>query len=228
VNLIWLAITACLLFVLVWLGMARLQSLGLADWGGPWLNRLNGLNRLFCRYYHRLQGTITTLPPGGPAVLVSNHHSGLDPILLIAASPRPLRFLIAEEEYNRFGLRWLFKAVGCIPVNRKERPERALRHALKMLEQGEVVALFPHGGIRLDDEPSRPLKAGAVLLARLAQCEVVPARIDGIKGLNQIILSVIRRSHARVCSGKPIRHCQQVEHKQDCLEQIKQFIETPR
>jgi 1-acyl-sn-glycerol-3-phosphate acyltransferase len=216
----------CLLVILLWLVMYRLQSAGLADWGGPWLNRLNGLNRLFCRYYHRLQGTISTLPENGPAVLVSNHHSGLDPILLIAASPRPLRFIIAEEEYNRFGLTWLFKAVGCIPVNRKERPERAFRHALKVLERGEIVALFPHGGIRLDHQPSRPLKAGAALLARMADCDVVPARIDGIKGLDQIIMSVVRRSHARVSSGQPIQ-CNKAELKQDCLEQIKQFIETP-
>ncbi len=226
-----LSITVIIASILLLIGgyylLHWLEKQGLADWGGTWLNRLNGLNRVFCCKYHRLQGEISSLPKEGAAVLVSNHHSGLDPILLIAASPRPLRFLIAEEEYNRFGLTWLFKAVGCIPVNRKERPERAFRHALKVLQQGEVVALFPHGKIRLDHEPSKPLKAGAAHLAKLAGCDVIPARIDGIRGKNQVIMSVLMRSHAVIHSAAPIK-CDTTAIKSQCLKSIQEYIEYPQ
>ncbi|MEO6697390.1 MAG: lysophospholipid acyltransferase family protein, partial [Gammaproteobacteria bacterium] len=129
-----------------------------ADWGGRWLNRLDGLNRLFCRHYHRLHYTPIRLPDQGCALVASNHVSGLDPLLLIAAARRPLRFVIAREEYQRFGLTWLFRAIGCIPVERERQPGQALRQALRALERGEVVVLFPHGKIHLDSDPPRKLK----------------------------------------------------------------------
>lgn len=168
------------------------------DWGRPWTNLLDGLNRLFCYRYHRLNPTGIRLPKQGPAIVVSNHVSGLDPLLLIASARRPLRFLIAREEYERFGLRWLFDAVGCIPVDRERRPEIALRVALKALKQGEVVALFPHGKIHLDSDPPVKIKPGAVRLAHLTGAPLVTVRISGIRGQGHVVRGVIRRSRARI------------------------------
>src|SRR5690348_6145629 len=73
-----------------------------ADWGHRWLNRLDGLNRILCRRVHRLKHAPIELPATGGVLVASNHVSGLDPLLLIAASPRPLRFLIAREPYERW------------------------------------------------------------------------------------------------------------------------------
>lgn len=168
------------------------------EWGAVWLDWLDGLNRLFCRHYHRLRDAHLPLPAHGPAVVVANHVSGLDPLLLIASAGRPLRFLIAREQYHRFGLNWLFRAVGCIPVDRKGRPERALREAFAALRRGEVVAIFPHGRIHLPSDPPRPLKGGAVRLARATGCPVIPVRIGGIRGLGRILGGVVLRSHAIV------------------------------
>ena len=149
------------------------------DWGGPWLNRLDGLNRLLCRRYHRLPAVWLPLPDRGPVLLASNHVSGLDPLLLVAASRRPLRFLIAREQYERRGLQWLFRAAGCIPVDRAARPEQALRAALRALQAGEAVALFPHGRIHLESDPPRALSAlgarpGRALRARNRPAEPRP------------------------------------------------------
>lgn len=184
------------------------------DWGSPWINRLSRMNTFLCRRFHRLKGTLHTLPEHGAAVVVSNHFSGLDPFLLIAASHRPLRFLMAEEEFNRFGLKWLFRAVGCIPVDRKGRPEKAFRAARRALESGEVVAIFPHGSIRLDSDKNRKLKPGAVRLAQMVGCPVVPARLDGLSIEGSVVLSLIKRSHARLrsypridCDGKAVGDC---------------------
>lgn len=192
------------------------------DWGGPWINRVDGFGRIFCRRYHRLRGDSLYLPEHGPAIVVANHISGLDPFLLIAASKRRLRFIIASEQYHRFGLHWLFRAAGCIPVDRKGRPERAFRAALKALAEGEVVALFPHGTIHLDSEPYRRLKPGAVRLAQLADCPIYPARIDGVRAAGRILLPVVLRSHATVescsqinCKGRDVR---------DCLVEIERWV----
>ena len=142
------------------------------------------------------------LPQHGPAILVANHISGLDPLLMAALSRRPLRFLIAREQYQRFGLRWLFRAIGCIPVDRQRSPEKALRAAFKVLRQGEVVALFPHGKIHLDHEPPRRLKAGAARLAMHTGAPLVPLRISGVRRQGHVLTPLLLRARARirVCS----------------------------
>jgi 1-acyl-sn-glycerol-3-phosphate acyltransferase len=180
------------------------EKANVVDWGGPWLNRLDGLNRLFCKHYHRLQHNSILLPEQGGALLASNHVSGLDPLLLIAAARRPLRFMIAREQYNRFGFTWLFKAIGCIPVERDRRPEQALREALRVLQAGEVVAMFPHGRIHLDSDPPRPLKRGILKLAQIAQCSIYPVRVEGVRGEGQVVSAVLMRSHAHLASYPPL------------------------
>jgi 1-acyl-sn-glycerol-3-phosphate acyltransferase len=166
------------------------------NWGNIWLNFLDGLNRIFCKYYHRLEYQPVALPDKGPALVVANHVSGLDPMLLIAACHRPLRFMIAREEYERFGLTWLFKAVGCIPVDRSGRPEVALRAALRALEAGEVIALFPQGGLTLPGE-KRKLKRGGLWLAQHSNCPIFPVFISGISGIGHVIRGVLWRSQAK-------------------------------
>lgn len=180
------------------------EAANLTDWGSVWLNRLDGLNRLFCTRYHRLQYEPIRLPGQGAALLVSNHISGLDPLLIIAAARRPLRFMIAREEYQRYGFTWLFRAIGCIPVERARKPEQALREALRVLEKGEIVALFPQGGIHLDSHPAGKLKRGVIKLAELTHSMVYPVRIEGVRGQGRVVSAVLLRSHARIINSPPL------------------------
>lgn len=168
------------------------------DWGARWLNLLDGLNRIFCRRFHRLRHHGIRLPRRGAAIVVSNHVSGLDPLLLIAAARRPLRFLIAREQYERWYLRWLFSAVGCIPVDRSANPRAALSEAQRALARGEVIGIFPHGRIALDHELPLPLKRGVAWLARASGAPVVPVRIEGIRGQGLTVVAVALRSRARL------------------------------
>ncbi|MEJ2591994.1 MAG: lysophospholipid acyltransferase family protein [Candidatus Thiodiazotropha sp.] len=168
------------------------------DWGSPFLNWLDGLNRRFCSGYHRLKPVDLPLPAQGPAIVVANHISGLDPLLMIACCRRPLRFIIAREQYERFGLQWIFRGAGCIPVDRERSPEKAMRQAIKALREGEVVALFPHGRIHLDSEPHRRTKAGAARLAQISGAPVIPLRISGAACQGHVITSVFVRANAEV------------------------------
>jgi 1-acyl-sn-glycerol-3-phosphate acyltransferase len=129
---------------------------------------------------------------------VANHVSGLDPLLLVAACQRPLRFIIAREQYERFGLRWLLRAIGCIPVDRAASPHRALAAARRALQHGEVVALFPQGRIHLDTEGPVRLKPGILHLAKLSGAPVYPLRIDGVRGVGRTLRAVFLRSRARL------------------------------
>lgn len=197
-----------------------------ADWGNRWLNRVDGLFRIYARRYHRLIAQSMVLPEQGPAIVVANHVSGLDPILLIAASPRPLRFIIASEEYHRFGLTWLFRAAKCIPVDRKGRPERAFRAALAALKAGEVVALFPHGRIYRDSEAPHHLKPGATRLAQMTGATIYPFRIEGIADEGTVLSSLWKRSHARLTRFSPIS-CDAGAPLQ-CHHQLETLMQRPR
>jgi 1-acyl-sn-glycerol-3-phosphate acyltransferase len=185
-------------------------------------NRLDGLNRLYCRRFHRLKSDLLPLPSQGGALVVANHVSGLDPQLLIAASPRPLRFLIAREQYHRIGLKWLFRAIGCIPVDRDRRPEKALREALLALGAGEVVALFPQGGIHLDIDPPRPLKRGVAWLAAQSNVPVYALHIEGVKGQGRILGALLLRSRVSLHYSPPI-FCASLS-KEECLSQVAKII----
>ncbi|ROR34710.1 lysophospholipid acyltransferase family protein [Inmirania thermothiophila] len=176
-----------------------------ADWGAPWLDRLDGLNRLFCRHVHGLRAPLLALPPEGPALVAANHVSGLDPLVLAAVSPRPLRFLIAREQYARWWLRPFFRAIGCIPVDRAHRPDRALRAALRALEAGEVVVIFPEGGIRYRTERRRGLKGGVAWLACRTGAPVLPVRVDGVRGAGRVLGALFLPSRVRVTAYPPLR-----------------------
>lgn len=205
--MLWLAVLMVVL-IAVYAGhrlIAACEAANVADWGGKWINRLDGLNRIFCRRFHRLElAAPLPLPARGPALVAANHVSGLDPLLLIAASPRPLRFLIAREQYRRWWLKWLFDAIGCIPIARASNARQALAQARAALERGEIVALFPHGGMHLDHEPAVPLKRGVVLLAELTGAHIFPVRVEGIRGQGLTVPAVLLRSRARLRGFPPL------------------------
>lgn len=205
--MLWLSLAAGVVVLGLIYGFLRhCEAASPSDWGDPWHNRLVGCITLFCRKYHGLDPQLRLpLPERGCALVAANHVSGLDPLLLLASSPRPLRFLIAREQYERFGLTWIFRSGGCIPVDRGRRPERAMREAMRALEEGEVVAVFPHGTIHLETDPPRKLKGGVVRLAQKSGCPIYPVRLDGIRGQGHTLLALPIPSRARLTLLAPLR-----------------------
>ena len=200
---IFLIVTSFILLLigwLFWLGKRNSQ----ADWGHWATNSLDGLLRIYCRLYHR-QGVQKLAIPQEPHVLLAaNHISGIDPFVLIAATDRPIRFMIAKEEYEKPLLNWMFKAAGCIPVDRSGRVEKAFRSALRAIQAGELVALFPQGGIHRHDLPRERIKPGIIKLSQLSQCHILPVRINGVTAPGTVALSVIKRSHISFDQHEPI------------------------
>ncbi len=177
-----------------------------ADWGFWLTNAIDGWLRIFCRRYHRLSGDAIPVPEKGGAIVIANHISGLDPFLLISSCHRPLRFLIAKEEYERFGLTWLFRLAKCIPVDRSGRVDKAFREVIRSVNEGDVVALFPHGKIHLDDEEKSQIKGGLRKLTQKLNCTVFPARIEGVKGPGSVFKGVILRGDIQLKGFEPIPH----------------------
>jgi len=108
---------------------------------------LDCANRLACRALFRIHPpSRPPLPEKGPVLLVSDHSSFNDPMVLAATAGRPIIFLTAREVYESPFLKWLCKTAFYIPVSRGTQDVGAVRAMLRALGRSEVVALFPEGG----------------------------------------------------------------------------------
>ena len=137
---------------------------------------LDWVNRLVCRTLYQLHmPSRSPLPETGPALLVSDHSSYNDPMILTATAGRPLIFLTAREIYESAALNWLCKLAFFIPVSRGTQDVAAVRSMLRTLGRGEVIALFPEGGI--DEYRDEEGHLGIGYLAIKTGAPVVPASI---------------------------------------------------
>ncbi|MGB0496517.1 MAG: lysophospholipid acyltransferase family protein, partial [Kangiellaceae bacterium] len=133
------------------------------------------------------------IPNDKKVVIASNHISSLDPFLLIAAANRPLRFMIAKEEYNKPVLNRIFKAAGCIPVDRGGRVDGAFKSAMRAINKGEIVTIFPQGGIHSIETPRKIIKPGIMRLSQLTNSYILPVRITGVKAPGSMVRCLIYR-----------------------------------
>ncbi len=126
------------------------------------------------------------IPTTGPAVLVCNHVSFVDAVLLMAASPRPIRFLMDHQIFKTPVLGWMFRLAKAIPIApAKTDPatyEAAFAAARAVLADGEMVCIFPEGGITRDGE-LQPFKGGVMkLIDGLPDVPVIPMALGNLWG----------------------------------------------
>jgi 1-acyl-sn-glycerol-3-phosphate acyltransferase len=160
----------------------------------------------YCVVWHQLRvGGIAPLPESGPAILIANHTCGIDHVLLQVSCRRLLGFMIAREYYDSPWLHWICSYIDCIPVNRNGRELKAVRAAMKVLEAGRVLPIFPEGTIvPASGRQLGPMKPGTAYIAIRAGVPVVPAYIIGTPRTNEIMPSLFTPSRARVIYGPPI------------------------
>jgi len=133
------------------------------------------LLRLYCRLEARGSELV---PASGPVLLVANHSSLLDPPLIGAACRRPLCYLAKAELFRVPLLGWLIGHLNARPVRRDGGDARALKDALRVLDAGEALLVFPEG-TRGEEGRLREAKAGAGMLAVMSGAAVVPVYIGG-------------------------------------------------
>ncbi len=126
---------------------------------------LRSFTSIYSRIYHSLKiESPCQIPRTGPAILVSNHTSGLDPLLLQTGCPRLARWMMAREYFDQTGLQWLYKLVGAIPVQRTGYDTAATRAAIRALQNGLLLGVFPEG--KIESTPDLiPFQQGIGLLA---------------------------------------------------------------
>jgi 1-acyl-sn-glycerol-3-phosphate acyltransferase len=161
-------------------------------------------NRLFCRTYHNVQTRHPQqLPREGAAILVCNHISGLDPMLIQSACSRLIIWMMAREYYEVPSLTWLYKLVEAIPVERSGRDLAATRAALRALNEGRVVGIFPEGKIETDQN-LLPFQTGVALMAIKTKVPVYPAYLDGTQRGREMVDAVAHPNRAAINFGPPV------------------------
>ncbi|GAP36466.1 MFS transporter [Piscinibacter sakaiensis] len=125
------------------------------------------------------------IPVKGPAILVCNHVSFVDAVLLMAASPRPIRFIMDHRIFAIPVLGWMFRLAKAIPIApQREDPavyERAFREAAAVLADDELVCIFPEGGITRDGTLGE-FKGGVMKLLEARPVPVVPMALSRLWG----------------------------------------------
>jgi 1-acyl-sn-glycerol-3-phosphate acyltransferase len=131
------------------------------------------------RVLFRLEGRGTGhVPAQGPVLLVANHSSFLDPPLVGGVTPRQVTFMAKAELFQVPLLGTLIRHLNACPVRREGADASALRTALRVLQDGGVLLIFPEG-TRGPEGTLREAKAGAGMLAVLSGAPVVPVHVKG-------------------------------------------------
>jgi len=97
-------------------------------------------------YRLHVQG-MKNIPEQGGVLLLGNHISWIDWAIVQLACPRPVRFVMIKSIYERWYLNWFFKLFGCVPISQGVESRRSLDIVTELLDKGQVVCLFPEGGI---------------------------------------------------------------------------------
>jgi 1-acyl-sn-glycerol-3-phosphate acyltransferase len=147
------------------------------------------------------------IPTQGAAILTCNHVSFVDPVLLMAASPRPIYFVMDHRIFKMPVLGWVFKLAKAIPIApRSEDPaayEAAFEAAAKVLRDGDLLAIFPEGGITKDGTLQN-FKGGIMKILENAERDglivpVVPMALTNLWG------SFFSRAEKGTAMVKPFR-----------------------
>jgi 1-acyl-sn-glycerol-3-phosphate acyltransferase len=144
------------------------------------------------------------LPRTGPAILVCNHISSIDPLLLQAFSPRMIRWMMAKEYFDVKSLRWLYDTVGVILVERGGRDMAGTRAAMRALKAGYVLGVFPEGRIETTGDLI-PFHNGIGLLAIKTRAPVFPAYIEGTQRNREMVEAFVRPSTGSIAFGPELK-----------------------
>ena len=140
------------------------------------------------------------IPTSGAVILASNHLTNYDVFPLQLSISRPLFFMAKSELHRNPILDAVLRNLGAFPVYRGQRDQWAIRHARKVLEHDQILAMFPEG-TRSKGHGLKAGKTGAARMAIQMDCPIVPV---GINGTHQMFKTFPKRTHVYIVIGEPI------------------------
>ena len=211
-NEIWMwwtvAVAAYLVLMILWWTLA-VPALRRGPSGTAPLGLLWRISRLVLRWrqhptFEGLEHYEAALDSGA-VLVVANHTGGVDPVLVQAAGPRLIRWMMARDMMGR-GLEDLWALTRVIPVDRTGTDAASLLAAMRTLKRGGVVGVFPEGRITRPSGTIRPFQEGVGVLASRCRAAVLPCWISGTPDVDGMAGSVFGRSDARVVFLEPVRY----------------------
>ncbi len=134
-------------------------------------------------YRLRVHGVEANVPDEGAALIVCNHVSYMDALILSATIPRPVRFVMYYKIFNIPVMRWIFRTAKAIPIaGAREDPalmQAAFDEVDRALADGELVCIFPEGALTRDGEMG-PFKSGVEKILERRPVPVVPMALRGM------------------------------------------------
>jgi 1-acyl-sn-glycerol-3-phosphate acyltransferase len=156
----------------------------------------------FCKLFWRVSVTGRELVPDGPFVLAPVHRSNVDFAIVVAVTPRRMRYL-AKDSLWKFGLGRVWESLGAIPVVRGTPDRDAMRTLEETLRNGEPVVMFPEG-TRQSGPEVQPLFDGPAFVASRAGVPIVPVGIGGSERAMPKGSKLLRPVKITVVVGKPL------------------------
>jgi 1-acyl-sn-glycerol-3-phosphate acyltransferase len=118
------------------------------------------------------------IPRTGPALLIANHQSYLDPLIVGLASRRHLAFLARKTLFRHKSLRWLIESLNAVPIDQEGVGKEGIKTIIEELKKGRAVVVYPEGE-RTGHGGLNPLRPGIQLLIKRTQAPIVPIGIAG-------------------------------------------------
>ncbi|HSU65921.1 MAG TPA: lysophospholipid acyltransferase family protein [Tepidisphaeraceae bacterium] len=143
------------------------------------------------------------VPDEGGVLLISNHQSYLDPVLLGVRLRRPLSYLAKSELFTNKAFSWLIRSLGAFPVRQGAGDVGAMRETIARLQEGHALNVYPEGS-RTENGQLQPIEKGVALVIRKAKVPVVPVVIQGSYDAWPKCRKIFRPHPIQVYYGQPV------------------------
>lgn len=217
------------IYLLIILVIIIYQAVNLPDGWRAWI--LFAITRVYAPGFWGIKRNRRCPFPGdSAAIIIANHRSPTDPILLwynshLGNSRKKMRcisFLMAREYYERPGLvGWIARAMHSIPVDRNGQDVAPVREALRKLKQGELIGVFPEGGIQ-EGRPIAHANSGIAFLALRSKVPVYPVYINNSPRGDNMVEPFYTFADASIVYGDPIdlSAYYDLKHTREILEEV--------
>ncbi len=135
------------------------------------------IGKLYLHSYLRIKTVgLENIPKEGAFIVACNHINYVDPALLLMKFPRPIHFMAKVEAFKNKFFAWILTRFNAFPVSRGRSDKSSIEYAVKLIEDGKVIGIFPEGTRSKDLKP-KEAKAGLALIARQTKADILPCSL---------------------------------------------------
>ncbi len=186
----------------------------------------------FARLWARIRvDGLENVPGDGPFILLANHQSILDPILIQTHLPRDLHTLTKSNQFGMLFFGWVLPRINTIPTRRFKVDPQVVRVILRRLSEGQGIGIYPEGE-RSWDAQIQPFRRGTIRVVLKAGVPVIPCGVSGSYDVWPRWSKRLRRAPVRIRFGEAINfgpHDDRAERERavpEATERIREALES--